>query len=1013
MKFFKKNMQCIVPKRFMTFFALMLVGNVLFAQLNITGKVVNKTGQPISGANVAIKGTNISASTLSNGTFAITGVSSDASVQLEISAANYKSATQTVNSTASDVVVTLQTDIASLDEIIVTGTGTGVKKRQLVNSVAVVSAKDLQNSGAQSIDAAMQGKVAGAQINQNSGNPAGGISVRLRGPSTIAGSSEPLYIIDGVIVNNDSRALLDLGGGSQNRLVDLNMNDVERIEIIKGAAAAAIYGSRASNGVVQIFTKKGKDGAPQFNFTTSYRTSSIRKKLEINKVPFKFAFPTNLTDVTTVPVTRYDLQDLIFRNASGTENNLSVSGGGAGTKYYVSASNFYNQGIIRASDFNRNGLRLKLNQKAGNKATFNVGANYVVSESNEVPNGGLAEAYGALTGFIFAPNDINPVKNPVTGIFPTLDNGVVARTNPLEVIDRYKFKQRTNRIVTDVNFNYKPFDGFIIDLTSGFDSYTQTATGYIPPGNTTGTYNTGFSRRSDATVFQTNTDLNLSYTKKLNSWLQSTTIAGGTMQYEKTISFAANAISLGLFGQTIDNGIAIASEFRSERSIRGAFLQQNFAINNNFFVNAAGRFDGSSVFSTKYASQFYPKLGASYIVSNEKFWQGIENVVSFFKVRAAWGKSGNVTGIGPYDRFNNYSPNSYGSQIGYIPSNARGNVFVKPETQVEFEFGIDANLFKDRVTVELNFFNKKVQDLLINKPLSLTTGFNNNFANVGNLSNKGIEFLIKAIAVRTKNIEWETSVSYLGNKNKVTDIPTFDGTVILGGFDRVAAINDQQLGVFYSSFFAKKPDGSLLLTAAGLPQVEKGTQGANGTYTVLRGTDPLNVVTFGQPIGATLNKVIGNPLPKHIVSFINTIKIKRLTVKMQWDGQYGFDIFNFTKRVGSRFSYGGLKTYEPELKGLVPKGTSSALFGIFENWIEKGDFTKLRELSFAYQFPGKLWKFKNASVILAGRNLVAITPYSGFDPETNTAGQSNGVRSFDFNEVPIPKSYSLTFNLNF
>ncbi len=980
-------------------------------QATFKGKVTGPDGSPIPNASVQIEPSNYGTTTDALGNYSFTGPTKSGSYTIVVSSIGYKTSSKKITISGSenyDNNFSLGRDIQGLDEVIVTGTAGGTKKRQLVNSVSTVSAKDLANSGAQSIDAAMQGKVAGAQINQNSGNPAGGVSVRLRGPSTIVGSSEPLYIIDGVIVNNDSRQLIDLGGGAQNRLVDINMNDVERIEVIKGAAAAAIYGSRAGNGVVQIFTKKGREGTPQFTFTTSIKTSAIRKKLEYNQVPFRFN--NNIaTDLTTTPVTRYDYQDLIFRNALGTENNLSVSGGTAGTKYFVSGSNYYNQGIIKNTDFNRNGLRLRLNQKVGTKASFAVGANYVVSTSKDIPNGGINSAYGALTGFIFANNYVNPVKDPVTGIFPnvTANSIGVQRTNPLEAIDRFQFKQRTNRMTTDINFNYKPIAGLSIDITTGFDNYTQTATAYIPPINTTPSDNLGLSRRADATVFQTNTDLNISYNKAIKSWLQSTTVIGGTMQYDKSVSFAANATNLGLFGQTINNGTVVAGEDRSERSVRGAFLQQTFGINDNLFINAAGRFDGSSVFSKDYASQFYPKVGASYIISNEKFWKRLENAISFFKLRAAWGKSGNLTALGAFDRFSNYTPNVYGSQTGYIPSSVRGNVSVRPERQTELEIGFDANFLKDKITVEFNYFTKKVEDLILNRTLAPTTGFNSSPLNVGNLTNKGIEFLIKAIPVKTKNLEWTTSLSYLSNDNKVTNVGGNGTLGFANGFGLVAAVNGEQLGVHYGAFFARNPDGSLLLTPVGLPQRELGTQLNDGTYTIGR-----NTVT-GQPQGAGLVKVIGRPIPKHVVSFINSINVNRFTIKMQWDGMYGFDVFNFTNRVGSRYDYGGLKSYEPELRGEVKKGTSVAVFSIFENWIEKGDFTKLREFSIGYSLPGKLWKFRNASVTLAGRNLLALTKYSGYDPEINAAGQDNAVRGFDFVEVPLPRSFNFTVNLGF
>jgi TonB-dependent starch-binding outer membrane protein SusC len=1000
--------------RFLLAAICVLTGFAGMAQVTVKGKVTGENGKGLSDISVT-SSSGAGTTTDSKGNFTFT-IQKAGKYNITASGIGFFSDTKITENTDGnqEFNFVLKKDALGLDEVVVTGTGMPTKKRQLVSSVSTVSAKDFVNSGAQSIDAALQGKVAGAQINQNSGNPAGGINIRLRGVGSVAGSSDPLYIIDGVIVNNDSRALIDIGGGSQNRLVDLNMNDVERIEVIKGAAAAATYGSRASNGVVQIFTKKGKDGAPQFNFTTSIKSSSIRKKLEINEVGFRFNNLANTlvgnADVSTTPVAkRLDYQDLIFRNAIGTENNLSVSGGTANTKYYASLSNYYNQGIIKESDFGRNGLRVKLDQKIGTKMAFTIGANYVVSSSNDKPNGGIAADYGALTGFIFANNYIDPNKDPITGIYPNVTtNGIgVKRTNPLEVIDRFEFKQNTNRMITNFGVNYKPINGLNIDLTTGFDNYTQTATAFIPPNNTTNTNNTGLSRRSDATVFQTNTDLNIGYNFDVTSWLKSSTTIGGTIQYDKTISFAANADGLGLFGQTINNGTIVAGESRLERSYQGIFAQQTFDIANKIFINVAGRLDGSSVFSKDYSSIFYPKIGANYILSNEKFWSKISNVVSFFKIRSAWGKSGNLTAIGAFDRFSNYTPNLYGTQVGYIPSTTRGNVFVRPEIQTEFEFGVDASFLKDRLSVEFNYYDKKVQDLILNRTLAPTTGFNSSPLNVGDLQNKGIELLLRGTPIKSKNVEWVTSISYLSNKNVVSNVGG-NGTLTSGaGFGLVGAVNGEQLGVHYASFLARNPDGSLLLSPLGLPQRELGTQLNDGTYIVGRNT------TTGQPQGGGLVKVIGRPLPKHVISFINVINVKNFTFKMQWDGQYGFDVFNFTARTGTRADYGGLKAYEKELRGEVPKGSSIANAGVFENWIEKGDFTKLRELSLTYNLPAKFWKFRNASITISGRNLFAITPYSGYDPEINTAGQDNIVRGFDFVEVPLPRAFSLTFNLGF
>ncbi|OZI06397.1 SusC/RagA family TonB-linked outer membrane protein [Siphonobacter sp. BAB-5385] len=1003
---------------FYLLFAWTALAGSVSAQVQLQGKVSDANGSGLPFITVKLSSASTGTTTNASGTYQFTPSLKPGRYTLVFSGVGYKSQQKSFDVNASQNAVTLdatlEEDVLGLDEVVVTGTMGATSKRELGNSIATVGAKDLQFSAAPSLDAALQGKLSGAQITQNSGNPAGGISIRMRGPSTIVGSSDPLYIVDGVIVNNDSRQLIDLGGYSQNRLVDINPADIDRIEVIKGAAAAAIYGSRANNGVVQIFTKKGKEGKPSITFSTQFRVSQLRKKMAYNEYPFAFA-NTTPTDETQVPVTRYDYQDKIFQNAFGTENYLSLSGGTANTKYFVSGSNYYNQGIIKSTDFNRNGIRLRIQQKIGNKATISAGSNYVYSSSKEIPNGGISEAYGALTGFIFSNNSVNPEPDPVTGVYPsTAPVSVVRRTNPLEAINRFKFGQRTSRIISDFNFNLKPIEGLNIDYTVGIDNYTQSATAYIPPKNTTPTYDQGLARRADATVFQINNDLNVSYNTKVNDWLTSTSGIGGTIQYDRTLTFGATAQQLGAFGETINNGTIIAMEFRSERSILGAFAQQSFGIKDRYFITGAARVDASSVYGIDNRWQFFPKVSGSYVVSNEKFWSEgtLGRVINSFKLRAAWGQSGNLTAIGAYDRFTNYSPVIYGGQTGYISPAQFGNFTVKPERQTETEIGADLSLLNDRVSVEFSYFNKSVADLILNRTLAPTTGFNNRLINVGSMTNKGFEVMVKAVPVQTSGFRWITTLTYTSNKNTVNGVEGNGVLPFAGGFSQVAAVNGYPLGAYYSTFFARNPDGSLLLTAPTAtnpnryPQRERGTQLANGQYTVQRDAN-------GQPTGTILSKVIGDPNPWGIVGFTNEFEIGKFNFRMQWDGMLGFEVFNFTRRVGERDLYASLKGYEPELRGDVPKGTSAALFSIFENYIEDGSFVKLREISASYVLTPKLWKMQNLRLTLIGRNLLSIDNYSGWDPETNAAGQDNAVRGFDFVEVPIPRSFLFGVSVNF
>jgi TonB-dependent starch-binding outer membrane protein SusC len=997
--------------KFLSFLVLLqLVGLVSVAQVRIAGKVTGPGGGALSAISVQLQNTTFGTSTNAAGEYTIIANVKDGTYTLNFTGVGFKPLSKQVVITAAAPVTAdaqLGEDVLMLNDVVVTGTSVATSKKKLANAVSTVSARDIQYSASTGIDGALQGKVAGAQITQNSGNPAGGISVRLRGPSTIVGSSDPLYIVDGVIVNNDSRELIDLGGYAQNRLVDINPADIERIEIIKGAAAAAIYGSRANNGVVQIFTKKGRAGKPQVSLSTQFRTNSIRKKLPYNQYPFRFNNAT-VTDLSQTPVTRYDYQDEIFHTGIGTDNTISVSGGTEATKYYVAGSSLYNEGIVQNTNFSRNGIRLNLTQKLNDIFTLSAGANFTMSNSREIPNGGLVEAYGALTGFIFSNNFVNPAKDPVSGNYPsTAPVAILRRTNPLEAIDRFDFRQRVSRFTGNAQLNAKPINGLNIDLIFGIDNYTQNSTAYIPPRNTTPGYEGGLARRADATVYQTNTDLNISYRKKFD-WLESTTGLGGTMQYDRTYTIAGSAQQLGAFGQTVNNGTSVISEFRADRTILGGFLQQTFGLWDKVYLTGAARVDASSVYGIDNRWQFFPKVSGSYIVSEEKFWKDskLGEIIPSFKLRAAWGQSGNLTAIGAYDRLTAYTPVSYGGTAGYASPAQLGNFSVKPERQTELEVGTDISFLNDRVSFEFTYFNKDVKDLILNRTLSPSTGFNNRFLNIGTMTNKGYELMIRAVPVQQKKFTWITTFSYTHNKNVINGVEGNGVLPFAGGFGQVAAVNGYPLGAFYATFYARNPDGSYLLTAGGLPQRERGVQGANGTYTVARDAG-------GQPGGAILSKVIGNPNPLHVLSFINDFNIGKFNFRMQWDGMLGFDVFNFTKRVGDNANYGGLEGYEAELKGDVPKGTSAAEFSIFEKWIEKGDFVKLRELSLSYLLASKAGRFKDIRLTLAGRNLLSVDNYSGYDPEVNAAGQSNAVRGFDFVEVPIPRTILIGLNVNF
>ena len=600
---------------------LLFAATPLMAQrvFDVEGTVTDRGGNPLPLVNIRVAGTLQGTAATIDGEYTLRIETDQDQITLVFSSLGYTTENVIVSSSGT-YDVELSEDLLGFDEVVVTGTSGSSEKRRLGNTISTVGASELRDAAAIDVTAAISGKVTGALVKQTSGSPAGAISIKLRGVSTINSDAEPLYIIDGVIVDNSSNELVVVGsGGVQNRLVDLNPRDIERIEIIKGAAAAAIYGSRASNGVVQIFTKRGQTGAPQVTFSSSVVMNSVRKKLRVNEAPYAWVDPTNNTNLERRAVERYDYQDYIFDTGVGNESYLSVSGGTGTTNYFFSASNYYNEGIIRNSDFNRSTVRANLSQVLSDRASIDVGTSLTRSFSNDIPTGGPGFFDGSITTLQFVAHETDASPDAL-GNYPALAGGGAAFGNVFEIVDIYEFTQEINRSTTNVKLNLTPWTGFSADAIVGYDNYTQLARGFKPVGTVADA--DGFTRRGDLTSKLLNFDANAQYNRALTPSVTSTTGAGFTFQYDEFEQIINEASNLGPIVETIDGGtLTVRSDLVSERSVTGVYLQETIGLNNRIFLTASGRIDGSSVFGEDENSQFYPKVGGSWILSEENFWK--------------------------------------------------------------------------------------------------------------------------------------------------------------------------------------------------------------------------------------------------------------------------------------------------------------------------------------------------------------------------------------------------------
>lgn len=1009
------------------------------AQVKISGKVIGKNGAGVRDITVLVKNTQQGTITDGDGNYTLSVNLPQGQQVLTFTGVGFKMREMpfTVGQDQSySVNAEMETDALGLEEVVVTGTSLGTTKKQLGSFIATVKGDVLTKSAPPNVLAGLQGKTPGAQIIQNSGDPGGGMSVRLRGTSTISSSSEPLYIIDGVIVSNSARRVTNtqsdydgLISVAPNRLVDINPADVERIEVLNGAAAAAIYGSRANSGVIQIFTKRGSSGAPVVSVSTNIMVSEVRKQVGTNQAPTKFGGPTDgptaqtqdiLTPAltNTTPVTRQNYWDYIFQKGIGTDNNVSVRGGKDKTKYFASASYFFNQGIIKNTDFRRFSFRVNVDQELTSWATLNVGMNYINSNANEKPDGN--SFYSPINSVTILGNFHDIWKRDNNGNL--LAVGERGRVNPVSVIEDIKQKQETNRVISSIGLKLKPLKDLTVDYLMGIDNVAQNGSTYIPPyaynaspgfwggGITLDPTLNGYASTGNNQQFLINHEFNATLNKKITPDLVSITQVGYQIQYEKSYFTVLQGRGMAPFVETVQGASTVLPgiDQRSEISISGGYLQQNFKFKNKLFLTAAARIDGSSVFGEDQRNQLYLKLSGSYVLSDEDFWEkfSVSKWWDFLKVRAAYGESGNLTGIGAYSRFNIYQASPLVGRTALNSPGQLANENVKPETQKELEIGTDMGFFKGRINFTFNYYNKRVEDLLISRFINPSQGFTSLLGNVGTLSNKGYEFALGFAPVRNKNFSWDVDVIYNHNTNRVENIPQGLIQFNTPGTGAVSLLPGYPVGVFYGFFFARDANGNEIKNTSNIPVQERGVQNSPSTYTVAR--DPAT----GLPTGTPLRTVIGDPNPDWTGTLVNTFNYKKLSLRIQLDAVQGVDIFNADFR--TRQGVGNGNEYaEKEHRGELPRGYIAGIYAIEEWRIDDGSFVKLRELALSYSFGRVNKTFSDLSLVFSGRNLISWDNYMGFDPETNAGGGSTLARGIDFGNVPIPRTFAFTVNAKF
>jgi TonB-linked SusC/RagA family outer membrane protein len=971
----------------------------------ISGTVVDATTRrPLAGVTVALRPTNLRTVTNASGQYTLSAPVRAGSYTLAFTLLGRADATQQVTLGADRTVqvapVAVGERALELEGLVVTGTGAPVERRQVGNVVSTVAGEEVNESpAALSVDRALQGKIAGAVISQNSGNPGAGATIRLRGTSSILGGADPLIVIDGVIVENNSEALISLGSNASrqgsavsNRLTDIAPGDVERVEVLKGAAAAALYGSRANNGVIQIFTKRGIEGKPRITLTTEATSSRTPEQfffLDVPQAGFGDVAFLRKPDGTAYklgePIERFNVQNELFRTGYGTNNQLSISGGSEGTSYYLSGAWTAQEGIIQATGHEKRTVRGKLTQRISDALEITANGSYIQSETDFQPEG--EQTQGALTIALFTPTGFNYGFDPALGRFPYTP---ILGANPLQVVREVRADANVGRFLGNVQATLTPFEQLSITGLVGIDDSREENIYLQPPYSTAANF-TGSITNPVRSVRRWNADVTGNLDTPLSEALGLTTTAGFRYTSDRNNTIRAAAENLPPGQLTVGGATQFASQGIVELRTVGGFLQERLSFGDRLFLTGALNMEASSAFGADERWQLFPRAGASWVVHEMPFWEGnpLARVASTLRLRGSYGQTGGQPPAA-YGIFNNFVDAGFGGRPGQAGSSVLGNPELKPERQREWEGGFDVGLFNDRALVEFTFYDQRTRDVVLLAPLHPSSGFAVQYQNIGEISNRGVELTLGAEVLRRRGFGWDSRFIYATNRNRVERLRTPADTIFSEYLNIVA--EGQPVGVFYGWVYDRDEAGNIRLNAAGQP-------------TRLRQN------------GVPVRRVLGDPNPDFTASLNNDFTFGALKLSFLLDGRFGNEVANFTRRIQDFFGLG--PTTEREIRGEVAAryGTLNLERHLtYEEFVEDGSFVKLREIAVSYDF-GEPWVRRlgaeSMSLRVAGRNLHTWTDYSGVDPEVNLFGGSTVARGVDFVTTPIPRTFSVGLNLSF
>lgn len=1023
-------------KLLLLFFWLMLISvNLMAQQKTISGKVTNSAdGAPLSSVTVLVKGKSVTTKTDSDGSFTIQASPGDVLIFRSVGSKEVQQAVGASNT----VSVSMSGSEEALEEVVVTAMGIKKEKKALGYAVQDIKSDELMRNKNPNVINSLNGKIAGVNVTNSGGSPGASASIIIRGGTSLERDNQPLFVIDGMPMDNstgqgDNSAFdgnTNISTTNGNRALDLNPEDIESISVLKGPAAAALYGLRAAAGAVVITTKRGKEGSATIGVSSRFGANWVNRLPELQS---KYKQGSNykgnkITDNTYLSwgdafaqgETIYNNLEDFYQTATSFDNSFNVSGGNANGNFYLSGSNLDQSGIVPTTDFKRTTFRFNGEQKVG-VFTFGANASYSHSTTQKTLTGsGLwgGSGMGYMESILAFPRNVD-MKNwidPSGKQILLLPNVALQDNvdNPYWTINKNPQNDKTNRFLGNVYTNVKITDWLDATYKLGVDNYTTNFRSILTPGSAVKeAWQKGMLSENVRQYNYINSNFMLNFHKEFAKDWDVNFLLGTTAEDTRiqANSMRAEQFSIPNF-ESINNADPknrYLNEVITNKRLLGVYGDLRIGYKNLLYLSATGRNDWSSTLPIQNRSFFYPSFSGSLIFTElmEK-----NDILSYGKLRASWAQVGKDAPP--------YQTNTYLKDIqltiggGFRNEWTRGNDQLKPETTTSFEVGTDLRLFSNKLGFEFTYYKNNSKDQILQPRVSNATGYILSYVNTGEIENKGIEVSINTTPIKKENFKWDLALNFSHNNGVVKSLPAalpiLYVTDVQVGNGKAASFGNGDFMGISGSIWQKDANGNLLLD--------------------WKTGYPLTSTTATYPIG--------NREPDFIGGLNNTFTYKNWELSFLFDFRKGGDILNSTEYLltanglskktenrGEKISFTGMglnpdtKQYEQITREVL--ATEEYYRDIYSlntpHFVEKVNWLRLRSLSLTYSLPSALLNrskiFKAASVTATGTNLWLLTNYSGMDPEVSAAGAGViGSGSVGVDYAGVPATAGVTFGLN-